>query len=655
MKRYWQIPGIPSAVLAVLATLLGAMAAVRFIPDNPVHRVSGGVGVGAIVTVLLVVIGLVVHKALADGRFQMQRSLLEAFLNHIPDNIFFKDRASRFLQVSRSMANYFGLAEASQAVNKTDADFFSAEHADRALADEQEILRTGQPLAGMEEKETWPDGRENWVLSTKVPLRNHRGQVIGTMGISRDITDRKQAEFRIRYMALHDGLTGLPNRMLLEDRLTQCIAFAGRNQSRVAVLMLDLDHFKNVNDSLGHHIGDQLLQAVSQRLRESLRESDIVGRLGGDEFVIALPAVCSHSDVECVVGKLLTTLAEPYQIDGHELVSTASIGIAQYPVDGESAELLIQIADTAMYQAKKNMRGTYLFFAPEFTEATRFRRKLENDLRHALDRGELVLHYQPLVSTKQGSITGMEALLRWRHPEHGIIPPLQFIPQLEELGLMVEVGHWALETACRQNVEWQKQGLPPIRVAVNLSPQQFYRDDIVATVEGVLLTTGLDPKWLELELTESLTLDDTEATIQIMSDLKRLGVSLSLDDFGTGWSSLSYLRRFHLDRIKIDRSFLRDIASQPAAEAIVRTIITLGRNLGLTCIAEGVETRQQLDYLQKLKCGEIQGFLYSPALPAGDCEALLRSNQLGIPWTPAALSSGSSQPNPSEEVALIHC
>ena len=631
------------------------MLAVRFFPNNSDHRVAGGIGLGAILTVLLVVVALVVLKTIADRRLQMQRSLLEAFLDYIPDNVFFKDRASRFLQVSRSMANYFGLADPSQAINKTDADFFSAEHADRALADEQEILRTGQPLAGMEEKETWPNGRENWVLTTKIPLRNHRGQVIGTMGIARDITDRKQAEFRIRYMALHDGLTGLPNRILLQDRLTQCIALAGRNQSRVAVLMLDIDHFKKVNDSLGHHVGDQLLQAVSQRLRESLRESDIVGRLGGDEFVIALPAVCGNSDVECVVGKLQTTLAKPYQIDSHELMITGSIGIAQYPVDGENAELLIQIADTAMYQAKNRMRGTYLFFTSEFTEATRFRQKLENDLRHALHRDEFVLHYQPLVSTKLGTITGMEALLRWRHPEHGIIPPMQFIPQLEEMGLMVDVGHWVLETACRQNAEWQKQGLPPVRVAVNLSPQQFYRDDIVATVESVLSTTGLDAKWLELELTESLTLDDTEATIQIMSDLKSLGVSLSLDDFGTGWSSLSYLRRFHLDRIKIDRSFLRDIASQPAAEAIVRTIITLGRNLGLTCIAEGVETRQQLDYLQKQKCGEIQGFFYSPALPAGDCEALLRSMQLGLPWPPAALSSGGSRPNPSMEVALIHC
>jgi diguanylate cyclase (GGDEF)-like protein len=417
--------------------------------------------------------------------------------------------------------------------------------------------------------------------------------------------------------------------------------------------MLDLDHFKNVNDSLGHHIGDRLLQTVATRLRESLRESDIVARLGGDEFVICLPAVAGNSDIDQVAGKLLKTLSQPCQIDGHEIQTTASIGVAQYPADGENAESLLQIADVAMYQAKKKMRGTHFFFTPELTEATRFRQKLEANLRRALHQGEFVLHYQPLVSTDLQTITAVEALLRWRHPEQGMILPAHFLPQLEELGLMVEVGHWVLRTACLQNVEWQKQGLPPVRVAVNLSPQQFYRDDIVATVRNVLTETGLDPKWLELELTESLTLDDTEATIQIMRELKALGVSLSLDDFGTGWSSLSYLRRFHLDRIKIDRSFLRDIVSQPAAEAVVKTILTLGRNLGLSCVAEGVETRQQLDYLQKQHCGEIQGFLYSPAVSPADCASLLRTMQQGLPWTPAAVANASAAES-SSHLALTN-
>lgn len=633
MRPHQQIPPVPPVAIAVLSTLLGLMLAARLHLARP-H--SAAADLASLGIVLLLLVALLTLRALADRQSQINRDLLEAFLDHIPDSVFFKDRASRFLRVSRSTAQKFGLSDPAHAAHRTDADFFSGEHADRALADEQQILRTGKPLAGFEEKETWPDGRENWVLTTKIPLRNRRGQIIGTMGIAHDITDRKEAETRIRYMALHDALTGLPNRVLLQDRLAQFIALAARNQDRVAVLLLDLDRFKNINDSLGHHIGDRLLQEVSVRIRECLRESDIVARFGGDEFVIGLPSVNCREDIDRVADKILACVIRPYRIDGHLIDTTASIGIAQFPSDGQNAEALLQIADTAMYQAKKSMRGGCFFFTPELTEAARSRQKLENDLRRALPRGEFILHYQPLVSPDLRSINGVEALLRWQHPEQGMIPPGRFIPQLEDLGLMADVGRWVLETACRQNADWQRQGLPPIRVAVNLSPQQFYRDNIVEHVRRVLSETGLHPQWLELELTESLTLDDTEATIQIMRDLKSLGVSLALDDFGTGWSSLSYLRRFNLDRIKIDRSFLRDIASQPAAEAVVRTILTLGRNLGLTCVAEGVETPQQLDYLRKQKCTEIQGFIYSPALPPTDCATLLRSMQNGLPWTPAS-------------------
>jgi diguanylate cyclase (GGDEF)-like protein/PAS domain S-box-containing protein len=635
MKLQQRIPVVSGAVIGILATLLGIMVARRFMPPEPARNALLPT-IPAVIGFALIVIALVLRNSIELRRFQMERHLLRTFLDHIPDNVFFKDRDSRFLRISRSLASYFGLANPAQAVGKTDADFFSSEHAGRALADEQEILRSGKPLAGLEEKETWPDGHESWVLTTKVPLLNHRGQVIGTMGVSHDITDRKEAEARIHYMALHDALTGLPNRTLLHDRLAQAIALAARNQKSVAVLMLDLDRFKNVNDSLGHFTGDRLLQAASLRLRSCLRDSDIVGRMGGDEFVICLPEVATDADIESVAAKILSSFSPSFQVDGQDLRMTASIGISRYPLDGEKPETLLQTADAAMYEAKKKARGSWFFFTPELTEATRSRHLLENELRQAYARSEFVLHYQPLVSADLTSITGLEALLRWNHPTQGMIPPLRFIPHLEEMGLMVDVGRWVLLTACRQNVEWQRQGLPPVRVAVNISPQQFYRDDIVATVADVLRETGIDPRWLELELTETLTLDDTETTIQIMSDLKQLGVSLSLDDFGTGWSSLSYLRRFKLDRIKIDQSFLRDIASQPAAEALVRTIISLGRNLGLTCVAEGVETRQQLQYLQKQKCSEIQGFLYSPALPAPQCEQLLRSSLSGLPLPSAA-------------------
>jgi diguanylate cyclase (GGDEF)-like protein/PAS domain S-box-containing protein len=629
MRVKREVPRIPSTAVALLALLLGAMVEARIVQAGSsaswAARISGIQISGLeILVVSLLIAGLIVLKTIADFRHQTEQSLLDAFLKNIPDNVFFKDRASRFIRISSAMATYFGLTDPSQAVNKSDADMFSVEHAQRALADEQEIMRTGHPAIGREEKETWPDGRESWVLTTKVPLRNRRGQIIGTMGIARDITERKQAEARIRYMALHDSLTGLPNRTLLQDRLLQAIALAARNQKQVAVMMLDLDRFKNVNDSLGHYVGDRLLEAVSMRLKACLRDSDIVARLGGDEFVVVLPLAASEQDTEQVARKILTAIVEPFQIEGHELHISGSIGICHYPTDGENPGALLQAADSAMYEAKAKGRSTYCLCTPGLNEEARRRQILEVDLRKAIAREEFVLHYQPLVSADSGQITAMEALLRWNHPEEGLRFPNQFIPMLEELGLMADVGHWVLMTACRQNVEWQRQGLTPIRMAVNVSAQQFHRGDIVSAVTQTLKETGLDPCWLELELTETLTLDNTENTILIMHELKRIGISLSLDDFGTGWSSLAYLRRFPLDRIKIDRSFMRDVVSQPAAEAVVRGILSLARNLDIACVGEGVETQQQLEYLQKQMCDEVQGYLYSPALPAADCTNLMR-------------------------------
>ncbi|MGA2084760.1 MAG: EAL domain-containing protein [Terracidiphilus sp.] len=652
MKWQRYIPTVPGVAVAIPAMLLGGMIALWFAPgifSNCSRSYSSGatfLGIAALGFLTLIVAGLVVLNALGERRYQMERELLEAFLEHIPDNVFFKDRDSRFMRIGRAMTAFFGLADPDEAVGKTDADMFSGEHAGQAFADEQEIIRTGQAKIGMEEKETWPDGHESWALTTKVPLKDKRGQIIGTMGISHNITDRRQAELRVQYMALHDALTGLPNRVLLEDRLGQAIALASRNQKIVAVLMLDLDRFKNVNDSFGHYTGDRLLEAVSLRLQGCLRECDIIARLGGDEFVIGIGMAAANRDIETVAQKVLATLDEPFQVEGHTLQISASIGISLYPADGENAEALLQFADAAMYEAKKKGRGMYCFFTPELTEGTRRRQKLENDLYQACAQGEFVLHYQPLVSVGSGRITGVEALLRWQHPEEGLIYPNEFIPQLEELGLMVEVGDWVLKTACLQNAAWQKEGLPPVRMAVNVSSQQFYRGNIVDSVERALRESGLEPKWLELELTESLTLNESEATIKIMLDLTRLGVGLSLDDFGTGWSSLSYLRKFPLNRIKIDRSFMRDIASEPAAQAVVSNILSLGRNLSLECVAEGVETRPQLAYLQRQRCAEMQGFLYSPALTGEDCGEMLRSGKpefMSVPGAPADRSGAEKR------------
>lgn len=440
----------------------------------------------------------------------------------------------------------------------------------------------------------------------------------------RDIRERKEAEARIRYLAHHDALTGLPNRTMLADRLGVAIAHARRDAEMVGVLMLDLDHFKTINDSLGHHVGDELLEAVASRLRGCLRESDTAARLGGDEFVIALSSLAEAGDAERVAEKVLAAIAEPFLIDGRSLHVGTSIGISFFPGDGEDAGALLQAADTAMYAAKENGRAGYKIFSKELSSAAQRWHTLSNDVHGALARGEFALHYQPQIAIEDGVLTGVEALLRWHHPTEGLVSPALFIPLLEERGLIVDVGRWVLETACRQCAVWHAEGRPPLRIAVNLSAQQFYRGDIVATVSEALRVAGLAPRWLELELTESLTLDETDTTLRIMQDLKALGVTLSLDDFGTGWSSLSYLRRFPLDRIKIDRSFVRDLTTHSSTAAIVHSILSLARNLGLDCVAEGVETREQLSHLQRELCSEFQGFLFSEAVPAEDLSKLLR-------------------------------
>lgn len=554
------------------------------------------------------------------------RNLLDAFLEHIPDNVFFKDKDSRFLRVSRAMANYIGLDDPRQAIRKTDFDIFSSEHAELARNDELEILRTGRPLAPKEEKETWPDGRESWVLTTKVPLRNSHGEIAGTMGISHNITERKLAEMRLEKLALHDSLTGLPNRVLLEDRISHAIALAARTFRTVAIMTVDLDRFENVNELYGHGTGDRLLKAVGERLTAALRESDTVARLGGDEFVLCIPLVAKTEDIERVGDKLIEALDTPFNVDGQEVHVRATIGICCYPQDGHTASALLQASTAAMYQTKRQRRGSYGFYRSALDSASRRQHRLDSDLLQALPRDQFTLQYQPLVETRTGRITGVEALLRWRHPEYGMISPNNFIPQLEEMGMMVEVGRWVLKSACRQSMHWRHTGAAPIRMAVNISSQQLYLGNIVETVKEVLHETHMDPSLLELEFTESKALDDSEMTLRIMQELKRLGVTLALDDFGTGWSSLSYLRVFPIDRIKVDQSFVRGMLTQAPAAAVVKGILGLGHNLGISCIAEGVEKEEEREFLESLGCKELQGFLFGKPMGSSDCMALLRAS-----------------------------
>jgi len=459
-------------------------------------------------------------------------------------------------------------------------------------------------------------------LSVSV-VRDSNGRPVNYIEIFSDISERKEREERVRHLAHHDFLTDLPNRVLLNDRITQAISMAERNRTQAAVMFLDLDRFKNVNDSLGHSVGDKLLQEVARRLRGSMRSSDTVSRQGGDEFVILIPDMADAADVARAAQKVLDAVAQPYSIDGHELATTPSIGISVYPNDGRDVETLLKNADAAMYHAKESGRNNYQFFTPDMNTRALERLSLERSLRRAIDRAELRLHYQPQYDVRTRQIVGVEALIRWEHPDFGLLPPGRFIRFAEETGLILSMGEWVLREACRQNRAWQAQGLPPVRVAVNISAVQFRNTTLSHTVDSALKEAGLDSRWLVLEVTESVIMQDVERVTDSLEQLKALGLELAIDDFGIGYSSLSYLKRFPIDRLKIDQSFVRDITSDKDDAAITSAIIGLTRNLGLRTIAEGVETREQLEFLQLHGCDEAQGFLFSKPLPPEECTAIL--------------------------------
>ncbi len=459
-------------------------------------------------------------------------------------------------------------------------------------------------------------------------VHDKAGRITHYVAVFSDITERKASEARIAFLAQHDSLTGLPNRALLHDRLDQALANAARRGKRIALLFLDLDRFKTINDSLGHMMGDQLLQGVAVRLSSCIRDTDTVSRQGGDEFLIVLTDVEVPDDAARVAEKILDRLRPPFDIDGQQLGTSFSIGIALYPEDGNTPESLMKNADTAMYHAKENGRNTYRFFDERMNVNALERLYLENGLRRALENEEFALYYQPQVDLASGRIIGMEALLRWFSGVMGGISPARFIPLAEECGLIVPIGEWVLQTACRQARQWQEEGLPAIPVAVNLSALQFRRADIVTTVSRALTESGLEGCWLELELTESLLMQSGPEVEATLGRLKALGVRLSIDDFGTGYSSLAYLKRFPVDRLKIDQSFVRDITEDPDDAAIVRAIIQLGRSLRLEVIAEGTETPEQMDFLRYERCTAAQGYLFAPPLPAEAVTELLRIGSL---------------------------
>lgn len=465
------------------------------------------------------------------------------------------------------------------------------------------------------------DGSVIWVKEFVRPMRRDDGSIV-VLIVCEDTTERKQ----LNYLANHDALTGLPNRTLFHDRLMQALARAYRQDKLVAVLFIDLDRFKRINDTLGHSIGDLLLGVVAQRLETCVREGDSVARLGGDEFALILESIVQASDVTRITKKVLDSLFKSFELEGHELFITTSIGISLYPVDGRDPQTLLKNADTAMYLAKEQGRNHYRYYSRTMGAKASKRLALENGLRHALEREEFVLHYQPQVDLESGRIIAVEALLRWRHPESGkLILPARFVPIAEETGLIVPIGAWVLRTACAQNKAWQSLGLPPIRVAVNLSARQFYQQNVKEIIAQALNETGLDPNCLELELTESIL--QTEETAVMLRILNRTGIQIAIDDFGTGYSSLSYLKRFPIYKLKIDRSFMHHVPQDRDNAAITTAIISIAHDLSLKVIAEGVETIEQQVLLRSLHCDEIQGYLYSRPLCSEEATKLLSKNE----------------------------
>jgi diguanylate cyclase (GGDEF)-like protein/PAS domain S-box-containing protein len=484
------------------------------------------------------------------------------------------------------------------------------------------------------------DGSKMWIAASARAV-SKAGVLVGYDGMNEDITDRKFAEERVQYLAYYDALTDLPNRPLLQDRLTKALASARRQKDRVALLFLDLDRFKNINDSLGHALGDLTLQKVAERLKTWARDQDTVARLGGDEFLIVLTRIRDVADAAVAAERLMAVMTKEFIVQGNPLNISCSLGISIFPDHGESGESLIKHADAAMYSAKEKGRNNFRFFTEKMNAEVVDRLTLENSLRLALDRNELFLVYQPQMDMATGKIVGLEALLRWQHPELGLVPPDRFIRIAENSGLIMPIGEWVLRTACSQTRKWQDEGHPAVSVAVNVSAVQFRQEDFCNLIRKVLHETGLAPQYLELELTESLLLANADVTLSVLQELKAMGLTLAIDDFGTGYSSFSYLRQFRVSKLKIDRSFVRDVAVNPDDAAITSGIISMAKSLNLKVIAEGVETEAQMSFLRAHQCDEIQGYYFSKPLPVDKVADKLRSND-SDPNFRAQASAGQS-------------
>lgn len=552
-------------------------------------------------------------------RSQEKERLAAKVFESVTEGILVTDANGTIVSVNPAFTEITGYSE-EEAVGQKPSLLRSGWH----NADFYKEMWTSILEKGQWKGEIWDRRKNDEIYLEEITIRavkDEQGMTTHYVGVFKDITLRKQMEKHIEYQAYHDALTGLPNRTFFFDRLAERIAHAQQHQQMLAVLFLDLDRFKFINDTLGHSMGDFLLQKVAERLRRCVRETDMISRFGGDEFVLLLSDLSSREDAVQVAETIFEALTQPFVLNGQEYSISTSMGISLYPADGKDGETLIRNADTAMYRAKEQ-RNHYQFFMPSLSLLSSERLKLGNDLRKALKREELLLQYQPKVDLTTGELIGVEALVRWRHPELGIISPLKFIPIAEETGLILPLGEWVLNTACRQIKTWQEEGLPPVRVAVNLSMAQFQQKDLAERIAGILKESGLPPHLLELELTESMVMQNPETTSQLLQELKEIGIQISLDDFGTGYSSLSYLKRLPIDAIKMDRSFVQNLPNEEDT-SLVRAIINLAHSLNMKVTAEGVETEEQIRILSSCQCDEIQGYYFSPPVSAEEIKELL--------------------------------
>ncbi len=556
-------------------------------------------------------------------RLHEREQLLRKIIETEPECVKLLDAEGTILEINPAGLMMLQSSDPGEIIGRVALDFVAPEYQSRLKSVMRQVL-SGEP-AILEMEIIGQNGRHRRVETHAAPLYGPDGRVSSVLMVTRDISERADAESQVHYLAHYDLLTGLPNRALFRDRLLQAMAQAKRTDTLLAVMFLDIDHFKDINDTLGHAVGDQLLKEISQRIRACVRETDTVARFGGDEFGLIQTNLNTVEATADLADRLVATVGEAFHIDGHEIHTGASVGVTIYPFDDHNAEDLLKNADMAMYKAKREGRGRYQFYIAELNQVIQRRAAIERDLRVALQKDQFCLHYQPQLDLVSGKVVGVEALLRWQHPERGDISPVEFIPVAESTGLILPIGDWVLRTACKQARAWQDKGLDPVRVAINLSAVQFRHKNLQENIIQALNESNLEPRWLEIELTESLIMKDVRTTIDTLNNLHALGIQISVDDFGTGYSSLSYLTRFPISKIKLDKSFVRDVDKIDGA-AIARTVITLGHSLNMKVIAEGVENEAQLHFLREHACNEVQGYYFGRPMPPGAIERLLRGS-----------------------------